>query len=78
MFCTRIWFLRELLSELPNENISRPNRALAEAIPIAKARGIAHVVMNGPERISDIAIVSKIPGAFVRAEDPGDNPADDR
>ena len=56
-------------------NISRPNRALAEVIPIAKARGIIHVVMNGPERISGIAIVAKIPGAFVRAEDPGDNPA---
>ena len=34
----------------------RPHRALAEAIPIAKARGIARLVMSGPERISGIAI----------------------
>jgi len=44
----------------------RPHRALAEAIPIAKARGIAQLVMSGPERIFDIAIVSKIPVTFAR------------
>ncbi|MFA4860104.1 hypothetical protein [Methanoregula sp.] len=44
----------------------RPHRALAEAIPIAKARGMVQLVMSGPERIFDIAIVSKIPVTFVR------------
>jgi hypothetical protein len=44
----------------------RPHRALAEAIPIAKARGIIQMAMSGPERIFDIAIVSKIPVAFAR------------
>jgi hypothetical protein len=44
----------------------RPHRALAEAIPIAKARGIVQMVMSGPERIFDIAIVSKIPVTFTR------------
>jgi hypothetical protein len=44
----------------------RPHRALAEAIPIAKARGIVQLAMSGPERVFDIAIVSKIPVTFSR------------
>jgi len=44
----------------------RPHRALAEAIPIAKTRCIIQLVMSGPERIFDIAIVSKIPVTFTR------------
>lgn len=44
----------------------RPHRALEEAVPIAKARGLIQVTMSGPERIFDIAIVSKIPVAFIR------------
>jgi len=44
----------------------RPHRALAEAIPIAKACGIVQLALSGPERIFDIAIVSKIPVAFAR------------
>lgn len=44
----------------------RPHRALEEAIPIAKARGMIQVTLNGPERIYDIAIISKIPVAFAR------------
>ena len=44
----------------------RPHKALEEAIPIAKDRGIVQVTLAGPERIFDIAIVSKIPVAFVR------------
>ena len=44
----------------------RPHRALAEAIPIAKARGIIQLALSGPERVFDIAIVSKIPVAFAR------------
>jgi hypothetical protein len=44
----------------------RPHRALAEAIPIAKARGIVQLALGGPERIFDIAIVSKIPVTFSR------------
>ncbi|MGB9175355.1 MAG: hypothetical protein WCB46_01295 [Methanoregula sp.] len=44
----------------------RPHRALEEAIPIAKTRGIAQLVMSGPDRIFDIAIVSKIPVTFAR------------
>jgi len=44
----------------------RPHRALAEAIPIAKARGIVQLAMGGPERVFDIAIVSKIPVTFAR------------
>ena len=43
---------------------SRPHRALAEAIPIAKARGLIQLAVGGTERIFDIAIVSKIPVAF--------------
>jgi hypothetical protein len=44
----------------------RPHRALAEAIPIAKVRGIVQLALSGPERIFDIAIVSKIPVTFAR------------
>jgi hypothetical protein len=44
----------------------RPHRALAEAVPIAKARGIVQMTLSGPERIFDIAIISKVPVAFVR------------
>jgi hypothetical protein len=44
----------------------RPHRALAEAIPIAKARGMIQMAMSGPERIFDIAIISKIPVTFSR------------
>jgi hypothetical protein len=42
----------------------RPWKALTEAVPIAKARGIMQMAMGGPERIYDIAIVSKIPVTF--------------
>ena len=38
----------------------------SEAIPIAKARGIIQMTMSGPERISGIAIISKIPVIFSR------------
>jgi hypothetical protein len=44
----------------------RPHRALAEAVPIAKARGIVQLAQGGPERVFDIAIVSKVPVAFAR------------
>jgi hypothetical protein len=44
----------------------RPHRALEEAVPIAKARGIVQMTLSGPERIFDIAIISKVPVAFVR------------
>jgi hypothetical protein len=44
----------------------RPHRALAEAIPIAKMRGIVQLAMSGPERIYDISIISKIPVTFAR------------
>ena len=44
----------------------RPQKALSEAIPIAKARGIVQMALSGPERIFDIAIVSKIPVTFTR------------
>ncbi|WAC04163.1 MAG: hypothetical protein OS112_06735 [Methanoregula sp.] len=44
----------------------RPHRALEEAIPIAKARGLIQVTMSGPERIFDIAIISKVPVTFAR------------
>ena len=44
----------------------RPHRALAEAIPIAKARGIIQIALSGPERIFDIAIISKVPVTFTR------------
>jgi len=44
----------------------RPHRALAEAIPIAKERGIVQLTQSVPERIFDIAIVSKVPVAFTR------------
>ena len=42
----------------------RPHRAIDDALPIAKARGIIQLAMGGPERISDISIVSKIPIVF--------------
>jgi len=44
----------------------RPHRAIGEAVPIAKARGIARMAMSGPERIFDIAIIPKIPVTFSR------------
>jgi len=44
----------------------RPHRALAEAIPIAKERGIVQLTQSVPERIFDIAIVSKVPVTFTR------------
>jgi hypothetical protein len=44
----------------------RPHRALAEAIPIAKGRGISQMALAGPERIFDIAIISKVPVTFTR------------
>ena len=44
----------------------RPHRALAEAIPIAKARGIVQMALGGPERVFDIAIISKVPVTFAR------------
>jgi hypothetical protein len=44
----------------------RPHRALEEAVPIAKARGIVQMTLSGPERIFDIAIISKVPVAFAR------------
>ena len=44
----------------------RPHKALSEAIPIAKARGIIQLAMSGPERVFDIAIISKIPVTFAR------------
>ena len=44
----------------------RPHRALAEAVPIAKARGIVQMTLSGPERIFDIAIISKVPVTFAR------------
>ena len=43
----------------------RPHRALKDAIPIAKARGLIQQAMGGPERIYDLSIVSKIPHIFV-------------
>jgi hypothetical protein len=43
---------------------ARPHRALADAIPIAKARGLIQMATGGPERIFDIAIVSKVPVVF--------------
>jgi hypothetical protein len=44
----------------------RPHRALEEAVPIAKERGIIQLALSGPERIFDIAIISKIPVTFSR------------
>jgi hypothetical protein len=44
----------------------RPHRAFAEAIPIAQARGLIQKAMSGPEQIFDIAVVSKVPYAFIR------------
>ncbi len=42
----------------------RAHRAIDDALPIAKARGITQLAMGGPERIYDISIVSKIPIVF--------------
>ncbi len=63
----------EKSNEKPYENEAhpmsrgpRPHKALAEAIPIAKARGIIQLATSGPERIFDIAIVSKVPVTFAR------------
>jgi hypothetical protein len=42
----------------------RPWVALREAVPIAKARGLIQIAAGGPERIFDIAIISKIPVTF--------------
>lgn len=42
----------------------RAHRAIRDAIPIAKARGIIQLAMGGPERIYDLSIVSKIPHVF--------------
>ena len=50
----------------PHEPRPRPPKALTEAVPIAKARGIIQVTLSGPERIYDISIVSKIPIVFIR------------
>jgi len=44
----------------------RPHRALAEAVPIAKTRGIIQLALAGPERVFDIAIISKVPVTFAR------------
>ena len=43
----------------------RAHRAIKDAIPIAKARGLIQLATGGPERIYDISIVSKIPIVFV-------------
>lgn len=43
-----------------------PLKALDEAIPIARARGIIPLTKSRPERIFDIAIISKIPVTFSR------------
>lgn len=43
----------------------RPWKAMEEAVPIAKARGIVQLASGGPERVFDLAIVSKIPLTFV-------------
>ena len=42
----------------------RAHKAIKEAIPIAKARGLIQLAMGGPERIYDLSIVSKIPHVF--------------
>jgi hypothetical protein len=42
----------------------RAHRALKDAIPIAKARGLIQLATGGPERIYDLSIVSKIPIVF--------------
>jgi hypothetical protein len=63
----------ENTNEKPYENEAppmtrgpRPHRALAEAIPIAKTRGIIQMALSGPERVFDIAIISKVPVTFAR------------
>jgi hypothetical protein len=42
----------------------RAHRAIRDAIPIAKARGLIQLAIGGPERIYDLSIVSKIPIVF--------------
>jgi len=42
----------------------RAHRAIRDAIPIAKARGLIQLATGGPERIYDLSIVSKIPIVF--------------
>ena len=45
----------------------RPLRStLRDALLIAQVRGLAHLVMNGPERLYDMTIVGTIPIAFVK------------
>jgi hypothetical protein len=44
----------------------RPHKAIAEAIPIARARGVVQLSTSGPERVYDISIISKIPITFAR------------
>jgi len=63
----------ENTNEIPKETEAppmtrgpRPHRALAEAVPIAKTRGIIQMALGGPERIFDIAIISKVPVTFAR------------
>src|SRR5665647_1276775 len=63
----------EKTHEKPNKNGvcsmtrgPRPHRALIEAIPISKARGIIQLALSGPERVFDIAIISKVPVTFAR------------
>ena len=46
-----------------NGDVNTP-RAMKDAIPIAKTRGLIQRAMGGPERIYDISIVSKIPIVF--------------
>ncbi|MFA5332772.1 MAG: hypothetical protein WC342_10385 [Methanoregula sp.] len=57
----------------------RPHRALPEAIPIAKARGIVQLALSGPERVSSTSNRIEGPGRVrpdhVRAGDPRDHPA---
>ena len=42
-------------------DVSSPPQALTEAIPIAREHGFIQLTMNVTERVSGIAIVSKIP-----------------
>ncbi|WAC04157.1 MAG: hypothetical protein OS112_06705 [Methanoregula sp.] len=39
----------------------RPHRALEEAVPIAKARGMIQMTLSGPERVFDIRWVHTNP-----------------
>ncbi len=43
-----------------------PRRALAEALPLARHRGMIQVASHGPENLYDFSIVSVIPVTFVR------------